>query len=94
MDSQQNYLNVFCINIGTFIVRSINYSYSIKEMSCVQHLGRITCIPKSNKPKQYLKNWRPLTLLNCVYKMACACIANRIKQALDKIIRKNQTGFY
>ena len=48
-------------------------------------IGIITCIPKSNKRKQYLNNWRPLTLLNCVYKMASACIANRIKQFLDKL---------
>ena len=81
------------MDIGNFIVHSINYRYSIKEMSCVQRLGVITCIPKSNKPKQYLKNWRPLTLLNCVYKMASACIANRIKQVLDNIIHKDQTGF-
>ena len=80
--------------MGNFIVRSINYSYSIKEMSYVQRLGIITCIPKSNKPKKYLKNWRPLTLLNCVYKMASACITNRIKQVLDKIIHNDQTGFY
>ena len=88
------FFKLFWMDIGNFIVRSINYSYSIKEMSCVQRLGIITCIPKSNKPKQYLKNWRPLTLLNCVYKMASACIANRMKQVLDKIIHKDQTGFY
>ena len=45
----------FWMDIGNFIVRSINYSYSIKEMSCVQRLGIITCISKSSKPKQYLK---------------------------------------
>ena len=39
---------------ATFIVRSINYSYSIKEMSRVQKLGLITCVPKQDKPKQIL----------------------------------------
>ena len=50
------FFKFFWMDIGNFIVRSINYSYSIKEMSYVQRLRIITCIPKSNKPKQYLKN--------------------------------------
>jgi hypothetical protein len=87
------FFKFFWIDIGHFIVRSINYSYTIKEMSNVQKLGIITCIPKPNKPKQFLKNWRPLTLLNCTYKMASGCIANRIKKVLDKIIDNDQTGF-
>ena len=62
-------------------------------MSNVQKLGIITCIPKPNKSKEFLKNWRPLTLLNCTYKIASGCIANIIKSVLDKLIDKDQTGF-
>ena len=87
------FLKMFLADLGHFIVRSINYSYIIKEMSHVQKLGLIICIPKQDKPKQFLKNWRPITLLNCTYKIATGCIANRIKTVLDKIISKDQTGF-
>ena len=62
-------------------------------MSYIQKLDVITCIPKPNKPKHFLKNWRHITLLNCTYKIASGCIANRIKKVLDKIIAKDQTGF-
>ena len=62
-------------------------------MSNVQKLGIITCIAKPNKSEEFLKNWRPLTLLNCTYKIASGCIANRIKSVLDKLIDKDQTGF-
>ena len=62
-------------------------------LSNTQKLVVITCIPKSNKPKHFLKNWRPITLLNCIYKIASGCIANRIKKVLDKIIAKDKTGF-
>jgi hypothetical protein len=41
-----------------------------------------------------VKNWRPITLLNTVYKIAAGCIANRIKLTLVKLINKDQTGFY
>ena len=49
------FFKFFWMDNGNFIVRSINYSYSIKEMSCVQRLGIITCIPKSNQPNDIFK---------------------------------------
>ena len=41
----------------------------------------------------YIKNWRPLTLLNCDYKIATKAIANRIKTFLPKLVSYDQTGF-
>jgi hypothetical protein len=58
-----------------------------------QTQGVITCIPNENKAKQFVKNWRPITLLNTVYTIAAGCIANRIKLTLDKLINQDQTGF-
>lgn len=52
----------------------------------------ITLIPKNNKPVDLLKNWRPITLLNCDYKIAAKSIS-RIRKALSKIINSDQTGF-
>ena len=40
-----------------------------------------------------MKNWRPLTLLNCDYKIASKAIASRIKTFLPKLISDDQTGF-
>ena len=40
-----------------------------------------------------MKNWRPITLLNCDYKIATKCIACRIKKVLPKLINNDQTGF-
>ena len=55
--------------------------------------GIITCLPKSNKDRHYLKNWRPISLLNVVYKLASAVIANRIKTVLSSLIHEDQKGF-
>ena len=62
-------------------------------MSVSQKQGVITCIPKGNKDKSYLKNWRPISLLNVSYKIASSSIAFRIKNILGKIINDDQTGF-
>lgn len=87
------FFKVFWRQIGCFVVRSINYSYQKGELSITQKQGLITCIPKENKPKQFLKNWRPITLLNTVYKIASGSIAGRIKTVINKLIHKDQTGF-
>ena len=83
----------FWIDIGHFVVRSINSGFETGELSSTQKEGVITCIPKGNKNKQYIKNWRPISLLNVSYKLASACIANRLKKVLPFLIHNDQTGF-
>ena len=41
--------------MGQFIVRSVNYGFSKGELSITQREGIITCIPKENKPRQFVK---------------------------------------
>ena len=74
-------------------MRSINYSYDIGELSLVQKQGIITLIAKENKSRQNLANYRPICLLNTIYKIASASIADRIKTVLDKLIHYSQSGF-
>ena len=87
------FLKFFWKDLGAFVVRAINDGFKRGEMSITQRRGVITCIPKENKPKRFLKNWRPITLLNTVYKIASACIAERVKGLLPKIIGEEQKGF-
>ena len=83
----------FWKDLGHFLLRSLNYSYHSGQMSITQKRGIITCLPKPGKPRNLIKNWRPISLLNVSYKFASACIANRIKKFLDKIIHDDQKGF-
>ena len=87
------FFKFFWQDIGWFLVRFINHSYSLGELSVTQKQGVITCIPKGNKDKSNLKNWRPISLLNVAYKLASASVSFRIKNVLDKIINEDQTGF-
>ena len=87
------FFKVFWKKIGVFVIRALNDAFRKGELSCVQREGIITCIPKEDKPRQYIKNWRPISLLNVVYKIGSSCIANRIKLVLPKLINEDQTGF-
>ena len=83
----------FWRDLKTFVTNAINDGYKNGMLSITQRLGIITLIPKGEKDKMFLKNWRPLTLLNSLYKMVSGCIAERIKPHLNKIIHGDQKGF-
>ena len=83
----------FWKDLQIFIVNSLNYGAKTGELSVTQKQGIITCLPKGNKPRHFLKNWHPISLLNTVYKIGSAAIANRFKSVLDKLINFDQTGF-
>ena len=80
----------FCV---PFPLRSLNYGYRIGSLSVTQKRGIITCIPKPNKSRHFLKKWRPISLLIVVYKLASTVIANRLKTVLVNVINKDQKGF-
>ena len=80
-------------DIGIFILKSLNYGYRSGSLSVTQKQGIVTCLPKPNKSRENLKNWRPISLLNVIYKMASAVISNRIKLVLHNLIHEDQKGF-
>ena len=58
-----------------------------------QRQGIISLLPKKDKNPLFLKNWRPITLLNCDYKIASKAIGNRMKRVLPEIIKNDQSSF-
>ena len=83
----------FWNDIKIFLVGSLNASYDMGKMSITQRRGVITSIPKPNKIRFYLKNWRPISLICVDYKIASTVIANRLKIVLPSIISETQKGF-
>ena len=73
------FFKFFWIDIGKYLLRALNYSFEYRELSSTQKEGVIICLPKGQKDKHYLNNWRPISLLNVSYKIASAVIANRLK---------------
>ena len=72
------FYQIFFYDIRSLLVHSINYGFGNEKVSVTQKQGVTTCIPKDGKPKQYIKKWLPISLLNTAYNAASAC-----KKGLD-----------
>ena len=76
-------------------MRAINDGFDKGEMSPSQKEGIIICIPNGDKLREYLKkNWRPISLLNIVYKIATSYIAERMKKVFAHINYRRLDRFY
>ena len=84
---------MFWREVSKPLIEALNYSIEIGQLSISQKRGIIKLIPKKSEELYYVKNWRPLSLLNCDYKIATKAVANRVKTHLHKLINNDQTGF-
>ena len=87
------FFKYFLQELNIWLFRYFNEALSNDEFSKNSLAGIITCIPKQGKLRNDLKNWRPLTLLNTVYKFFSSMVSNRLKAVLPSIINEDQTGF-
>ena len=87
------FFKVFWSKLNVTVYRAILDFFNKGKMSLTPRLGIISCLPKSNKPREYLKNWRPLTMLSVIYKLISSALSNKIKPYLPLLIGPTQSGF-
>ena len=78
---------------GYYFLEAINYALRQGKLHLSGRQGIISIIQKKDRNPTWLKNWRPLTLLNTDYKILAKAITLRITINLDKLIYHSQTGF-
>ena len=84
---------LFWEKIKYYLLDSINAALIKGSMSQTQKEGIINLLRKKDKDSLFLKNWRPLTMLNVDYKILAKTLANRIKTKISTLIHSDQTGF-
>ena len=65
-----------------------------KELSTSQRQAVIKLIEKKNKDKKFIKNWRPISLLNVDYKIISKALTSRLKKVLPNLISPQQTAYF
>ena len=83
----------FWVDIKELVYNSLIYAYEHNSLSIEQKRGILTLIPKKDKDSRWLKNWRPLTLLNTDYKILTKLLAMRMQNILKYIINSDQSGY-
>ena len=87
------FYKIFWLQINRLLLKLMNFYRERGVLNKAQSSGIITCIPKGGKLRNELTNWRPITLLNSIYKFYSGILAERIKNCLPKIINVDQKGF-
>lgn len=88
------FYKIFWSLIGDFMVNSFKEAYNKKEMSSSQRQAIIILIEKKGKDRNYLENWRPISLTNVDAKMASKVIAARNIPVLPEMITSTQRQIY
>ena len=79
--------------MGEILVKTLNEAFDRGKLSTSQKQGVSTLIEKEGKDTMYVRNYRPITLLNVDYKILSKVLANRIKKVLSEIIHFDQVGY-
>ena len=87
------FYKMFWAKLKFFVLRAYNYSFLKCSLPLSLRQTIISCLPKGNKQRDLLKNWRPISLSSVLFKIASSCIAARLKPLLPKLIDNAQTGF-
>ena len=89
-----SFCKVFWCLIKHIVVGTIHEILENKELPITVRLGIIALIPKGDKDKKFISNWRPLTLLETLYKISSSTLAARLKPVLDNLLGMNKRHMY
>ena len=79
--------------LGTLMTDFLNYSYIHGELSNSQKQAIIRLIEKKGKDRRYIKNWRPISLLNVDTKIASKALVLRLEKVLPFVINEDQYAY-
>ena len=88
-----NFYKFFWPDIRDLLVASYNYTYDNKQLSQDQKIAVINLLPKKDKDLRFLKNWRPVSLLNTDYKILTKALAQKLQNVIGQIVNRDQIGY-
>ena len=80
-------------HFGPLLIDSWYFAESSGRLSQSHESSYLRLLPKEGKDIRYLKNWRPITLSNCDFKLITKTLSWRLAKAVDSVISPNQTAY-
>ena len=88
-----NFYRMLWDDLKELVCSVFNTCFNDGELCPSMKRGIITLLPKKGKDTLFLKNWRPISLLNTDYKILAKVLSTRLQKVLPSIIHGDQTGF-
>ena len=83
----------FLMKFIIYASESLNYSFIHGQLPHSQSQTLITSVEKKCKDKRFLKNWRPVSLINSDSKIGSKCLALGIGNILSSLIHRDPTAY-
>ena len=84
---------VFWKNVSDVLLESFLEGKEKGFLSTSQRQAVIKLLEKRGKDKRFIKNWRPISLINFDTKLLSKALAERLKSVLPTIIQNDQTAY-
>ena len=88
-----SFYKVFWSKIKFLVLQAVHEIHKNNVLPPSQRYGVVTIIPKADKDLLFIKNWRPLTLLNTLYKLISSCMSCRLKSVLSRLLGAHQKAY-
>ena len=89
----KEFYECFWNKIRNTFLGPIHKAFLNQELSSSQKQAVIKMLGKKDKDKRFMKNWRPISLLNTDTKIKSKVLSTRIKNVLPCLISSNQTAY-
>ena len=86
----KEFYETFWDELKTPLMESVNQAFHTEILSISQRQAIIKLIAKNDHNKRYIKNWRPISLLNVDTKILSKAISNKLKTALPTLFSSQQ----
>ena len=79
--------------LGNQLVQCLNFAFENDHLSNSQMQAVITLLQKKDRDKRFIKNWRPISLINVDAKIGSKSLARRMCKVLPNIIHPDQCAY-
>ena len=89
----KEFYEYFWEDLKFYFINSLKQSKIEGNLSISQRQAVIKLIVKKNRAKRFVKNWRPISLINVDAKILSKSLAEKLKNVLPELISSNQTAY-